>query len=113
MAWVKLDDTFVEHPKVLAAGPLAAWLHVCAISYCNRNLTDGLVPKAVASRLADVSGPAKHIASLVREGLWIEQDHEYLLHDYLEYQPSRAQVEAEREAAKKRMASSRAKVVGS
>ena len=108
MAWVKLDDTFPEHPKVLAAGPLAGWLHVCAIAYCNRNLTDGHVPGAVARRLADVPSPQRHIDALVDQGLWLEDGPDYLLHDYLEYQPSKAKVLEERERARKRMAASRA-----
>ena len=108
MAWVKLEDTFVEHIKVLNAGALAGWLHVCAISYCNRNLTDGYVPGAVARRLADIPTPQKHIDALVREGLWVESGPDYLLHDFLEYQPSKAKVLEDREKARKRTAASRA-----
>jgi hypothetical protein len=50
MPWVRLDEHFGEHPKVLAAGPLAGWLYVMGLGYCNRNLTDGLIPRAMVRR---------------------------------------------------------------
>jgi hypothetical protein len=45
MAWVKLDDTVHEHPKMLKAGPAASWFWVCGIAYCQRQLTDGFIPE--------------------------------------------------------------------
>lgn len=103
MPWIRLDDTFTEHPKVLEVGPRAAWVHVRAISYCSVHLTDGRLTPAVARSL----GATKAIAELlVTARLW-EQDADggFVIHDYLEYQPSKAHVEEKRriksEAAKK------------
>ena len=48
----RLDDNFPDHPKVLAAGPLAKALYIDALCYCNRMLTNGWVPAAMATRLA-------------------------------------------------------------
>lgn len=108
MAWVKLDDGFAEHPKIEEAGPLAAWLHVAALCYCNRQLTDGFIPEGKVGRLADVPQVKRHVAALVRVGLWHPVDGGYQIHNYLEFQPSKAKVEAEREDARKRMAAARA-----
>lgn len=108
MPWVRLDDTFPEHPKVEQVGPLAGWLHVCALCYCNRNLTDGFIPAARVPKLADIPKPSTHVRQLIRAGMWLETEGGYQIHDFLKYQPSKAKVEAEREAAKERMAAIRA-----
>jgi hypothetical protein len=107
MAWVKLDDHFAEHPKIATAGPLAGWLHVCALCYCNRHLTDGFIPARVVGTLADFAGindeasgeaNPKQLASILLDvGLWEEDEGGYRIHDYLEYNPSREEVIATRE----------------
>lgn len=107
MPWVKLDENFADHPKVERVGPLAAWLHVAALCYCSRHLTDGRIPKAKAVRLADIPNPADHVSALVTEGLWADAGTDYVIHDYLDYQPSRDSVLAERSAARDRMAKKR------
>ena len=96
MAWVRLDDQFTDHPKVVAAGPLAAWLYVCGLTYCARHLTDGLIPVAQVRQMA-ASGAGKLAAALVAVGLWEEAPGGYRVHDYLEYNPTRAQVLALRQ----------------
>lgn len=93
MVWLRLEDTFPEHPKVLAAGAIAAWLNVCAIAYCNRQLTDGFVPTAAVAQM----GRIRDAATLVRVGLWQQVPGGYEIHDYLRYQPSRAEVEDRRQ----------------
>jgi hypothetical protein len=112
MPWVRLDEGFADHPKIERAGPMAAWLHVVAICYCNRHLTDGRIPKAKARRLADIPTPDKHIKALVDAGLWDDEGDDYIVHDFLDYQPSRADVEADRAQARDRMAKRRRKPDG-
>lgn len=126
MAWVRLDDSFAQHPKVMAAGPLALAMQVAGLCYCNRNLTDGFIPWAVARTLLswEMLGPDQEryrisvtddthteeidsdyvIKRLVETGLWEEVPGGYQIHDYLQYQPSKAKVMAERAAAQERMA---------
>jgi hypothetical protein len=103
MTWVRIDDGFAQHPKVVAAGPLAMAMQVAALCYCNRNLTDGFIPRSVARTLLDVSAK-KIIISLLTSGLWREIDGGYQIHDYEDYQPTKAQIQAEREIAKRRFA---------
>jgi hypothetical protein len=94
MPWVKLDDDFSDHRKIMAVGPLAAWMHVCALCYCARLLTDGFIPAAQVRKLADVDDAMSLAELLVREGLWERVEGGYRIHDYLEYNPSKEQVEA-------------------
>ena len=49
--WVRLDDDFPQHPKVVQAGPLGFVMHVSGICYSNRYLTDGFIPSGVLNAL--------------------------------------------------------------
>ena len=98
--WVKIDDHFDEHDKTLDAGPLGMAFHVAALCYCNRQLTDGFIRNAKAKNLLDLEGmadPSEVIDRLVRVGLWERVEGGFQIHDYLDYQPSREKVLAERE----------------
>ncbi len=107
MAWVKIDDHFPDHPKVVSAGPLGAWLYVAGLCYCNRLLTDGFIPWSQVDRLSphredqDMrDSPGKLAMKLCGLGLWIETERKgvpgFVVHDYKKYQPSRKQVLKER-----------------
>jgi len=117
--WVRLDDAILDNPKIIAAGPLGFALHVAAITWCGRNLTDGMIPKRRVSQLLDlpslqVSETTKvrvlHAltaddlaADLVQIGLWHDRGDRYELHDYLVYNLSKAQVLARRETERNRL----------
>jgi hypothetical protein len=98
MPWVKLDDQFADHPKIAAAGPLASWLHVCGLCYCARFLTDGFIPNGQIRKLADLDNTVELADKLVEVGIWEKVEGGYQIHDYLEYNPSREQVLATRQA---------------
>ncbi|WP_432160745.1 hypothetical protein [Streptomyces sp. NRRL F-5630] len=113
MSWFAVDDSAHSHPKVVAAGNAALGLWLRCGTYAAQHLTDGIVPGAVAR----MYGSKTQITKLVAADLWHERGHtcthpkcvqpgpdEYAIHDYLEYNPSRAQVQGrkEREAEKKR-----------
>ena len=115
MAWVRIDDEFGEHPKVVAAGPLAVAIQIKAKCYASRNLTNGFIPSDVVSSF--LSGfealrigrkPALDVdwpAYMIDKGLWELAPGGYNIHDYLDYNPSKAEV-LERRA--KRQASGQA-----
>lgn len=127
MTWVRLDDDFGNHPKLREAGPLGIAMQVVALCYCNKYLTDGFIPRSVIPSLLNLEGLAMRcwegelvgggqnadwsliVEDLIGAGLWHEVDGGYQIHDYLEYQPSRAQVLAERAANAKRQAEWQAK----
>lgn len=98
MPWVYLDDGFPEHPKVIAAGGDASWLWVCALAYCNRNLTEGSIPKVVVPRLSDRKGPERLAKRLVEAGLWEDKGDSYYVHDYHEVNQSAMKATAEKRA---------------
>lgn len=100
MSWFKVDDAFDMHPKVLSAGNAAAGLWLRGGSYCARNLTDGFVPHDVAK----LYGTPQQIAALLRVGLWVRVSGGYEMHQYLERNPSRAEVLAERKKTAERVA---------
>lgn len=104
MVWVRLADDFVDHPKVVQAGPLASWLYVCGLSYSNRYATDGFIPSGQVRRLADVKEPEVLTRKLVEVRLWEPVQGGFFIHDYAEYQPSSAEVKRDREATAKRQA---------
>ncbi len=111
MPWVRLDDQFPDHPKIVAAGPAAAWLYVCGLAYCARLLTDGFIPTGQVRKLADVPNAMKLAETLVKTGLWQASDEGFIVHDFLEYNPSSDKVRSEREAAKERMRNGRSQNV--
>ncbi len=98
MTWVRLDDNFPGHRKVLAAGPEAAWLHVEALCYCAQQETDGAILNAALAHLTQFSKPkaVKLAARLVEVGLWELNGTGWMVHDFLEYNPSRKSLEEKR-----------------
>jgi hypothetical protein len=103
MPWAKLDDGFTDHPKVMAAGPMASWLFVCGVTYSARMLTDGFIPVTQVRKLADLDNAIALAERLVEVGLWERCRDGFRIHDYLEYQPSAEKVRADRKAAQERM----------
>lgn len=108
MTWVRMDDHYPSHPKVLEVGPLAAWLNVCAWGYTARYSTDGFIPERQVPLLADVPSPLELAGRLVEVGLWERVNGGYAVHDYLDYNPSAKEVKARRLAGAKRQAEWRA-----
>lgn len=94
MSWVKLDDGFWNHPKVLTLSDGAFRLYVRSLSYAGRYLTDGELRPSVVRLLG---AKTRHIAELVGENLWEDGQSGYVIHDFLEYNPSRDEVDAERD----------------
>lgn len=86
MPWIRLDDQFPDHPKVIEAGPLASWLYVCGIGYCNRLLTDGFIPSGQVRKLADVDSAGELAARLVAVGLWDEAEGGYRVTDAIRWE---------------------------
>lgn len=106
MPWVRFDDQFPIHRKVDSLTDPAFRLHVSAIFWCARNLTDGCVtehdlPSAAPRKMRN---PDRYVAELVDRGVWRQNGCGWVIHDYLEYQPSKDKVLEEREKTRKRQA---------
>jgi hypothetical protein len=105
MAWARIDDSMMLHPKIVAAGPIAELIQYRALQYCNRFLTDGFVPAgAVPSLLTGLEAftlGRDWPAEMVRTRLWSVRRGGYLVHDFLDYNRSKADVIAERDRKRK------------
>lgn len=98
MPWFKVDDTLSFHAKTVAAGNAAIGLWVRAGSWSMQTLSDGFIPLQIARQM----GTPTEIRRLVDAGLWDEKDDGYVFHEWDQRQPSRVQVNADREAARLR-----------
>lgn len=97
MPWLLVDDKIRNHPKVLAAGPLAGWQCILGLGYASEYLTDGFIPRAALRALVPNQPPKTTLrlaGVLVQVGLWEERDGGYQIHDDLDYQPTAARVRA-------------------
>jgi hypothetical protein len=98
VTWVKLDDHFDEHEKVVGLSEAAFRAFVEGLCYCSRNLTDGRIPAAKLKRLTRT----RTAGELVDAGLWHPNGDGVRVHDYLEFQPSSATIRAKRAADSER-----------
>jgi hypothetical protein len=100
MSWVRLDDAYPRHPKILKAGAEAFILDVSAICHSNCYGTDGFIADEILHSLSPlVHDPSSTAARLVVYGRWVRDEARggYLIHDYLEYQPTAEEVAERRE----------------
>ena len=97
MPWGRIDDAHWRHRKLAALDdeirkPCIGlfWL---AVSWCNDNLSDGVVSMTA---LRQLDGSRDEAEELVRVGLWERADKGYRIHDFLDFNKSKAQVEQDR-----------------
>ena len=112
MSWAKLDDRFDDNRKVKRVWltcPQALGLHVMALTYCTRHHTDGLVDREYVTEKAPSARQRDRMtAALVDAGLWDEHADGWTIHDFLDFNPSRADIEEKRRADADRKARGRA-----
>lgn len=105
MAWVKLDDQFFFKPRARQIGKDGRALFCAGLCYCAANRTDGRIVLGSLAFVADMAEVEQDIAHLLVDvGLWSKDSEGFEVIDYLKYNPSRAQIDAEREAAAERQA---------
>lgn len=108
MPWGRIDDGFYDHPKLDRLGKdklHAVGLHWLAVSWCNRWLTDGHV---TTERVTKLGGTVRLADLLVAAELWERDADGYLIHDFLEFNEAKADVEAAREAEREKKRRQRA-----
>jgi hypothetical protein len=103
MTYVRLDDHFPQHRKLLALDDAAFALHVRAICYSSTQLSDGEIPSNALSLLTRNRRPQGLIAQLVEADLWQSTLTGWRIHDYLDWQESSEAVWSKRAAARQRM----------
>jgi hypothetical protein len=124
MTWGKVDDRLHAHPKPEQAGLEAMGLWALALSYSSAQLTDGVITRARVMKLADPKAADRAATRLVLVGMWHPANapcpagHEHCnrfradvdgfrFHDWIDYQPTKEAVEAERERKRKNLAEHR------
>ncbi len=102
MPYAQLDDGLFAHRKAKRTSDAALGLWVRGLTYAARYLTDGFLDETFVEDF--VRGRARQRAAeeLVDRGWWEPRGGGYQIKDYLDYNRSRAQVEADREKARER-----------
>lgn len=92
MTWVRLDDAFLDHPKVATLSDRALRLYLYALSWCHRFQNGGVFRKQNADwMVARVRGKRCHLQELLEvgpgyeHGLLEECDGGYRIHDFEDY----------------------------
>jgi hypothetical protein len=117
MGWFAVDDGFDNHPKIRKAGNAAAGLFCRMGSYCSRNATEGIIPGPVARDY----GTAAQLKKLSELGMIHPFGHAcddckqpdrggFVMHDYLQYNRSRKEIEDARKAGVERQRKRRARL---
>lgn len=105
MTWVKIDDRFHCHRKVRQAGLEAVGLHARALSYSAAEDLEGRVETSWVEEVAGKKA-SKLTTALVEAGLWERNGNGWLIHDFLDYNPTNEE-RAKKAAAAKRAADKR------
>lgn len=100
--WVRLDDSYWSHPKVVGVGNEAAGVYARLLSYCGRHETDGRVPEEVARF---ISGKRPPLNKLLESGLVESNGAGFVIPDFLDFNPSHSALEEKRERDRIRKAS--------
>ena len=101
MSWAKLDDRFWIHPKVMAIGNEGAGVLARMLSYCGCFLTNGLVPGDAVQIICPNRELLERMNDL--DVIELRESGSVMIRDYLDYNPPREKVLADREAARERM----------
>lgn len=104
MTWVKIDDQMPRHPKTWRLSDGAFRLHIAGLCHAAAYATDGHIDEAYLHSLTPTPRRARaHADELVSAGVWEKVPTGFCVHDYLDYQLSAAQVEAQRKATRERV----------
>jgi hypothetical protein len=84
MAWLRIDDKFGQHPKVLALSDREFRIHITTLCYCAEYGTDGVIPKSAFRQLSITNRIVSRFFSLE---LWEEINGELRIHDFRKFNP--------------------------
>src|SRR5512146_2680288 len=101
MPWIKLDDQWMDHPKIIRAGRDARDVWLASITWCAKHLTDGYFPAEMLPTFCfmagvDVANCQDFARTLLDTCLWDIDGEQYRVHDYLDYNPTKEQTLATR-----------------
>jgi hypothetical protein len=107
MPFIRLSDNYIDHPKFLALSAQAFRLWHEGMAFCRKHQTDGLIPNSAlqgfryhkSAWALELATPYQPDAS----PLWEKVAIGFKVHDYLFWNLSKQEEQAEREAATARM----------
>jgi hypothetical protein len=113
MPWGQWDDQLYDNGKVASFTDKEYRLWGNSISYANRHLTGGHLTEAQVRVLTSpIKATQRTIDGLVAKRGWERVDDGYMIHDFLEFNRTPADVLAEREAARARAKAARERRTG-
>jgi len=104
--WAKFDDDYFENRKVRSVSALAQHLHTAAILHCAKGETDGFFAKydlALVAARARIEAPDGPVKELVDARLLHDLGDRFEVHDFLDYNPSHAELEEKRASGATRL----------
>lgn len=103
MTWLRIEDGTAEHPKIVGLSDAAFRLWLNGLCYASRYSTDGFLPDSAVAQW----GRVKARSQLLELGLWTRNGAGYAIHDFLDYNPTKAALVAQRAGAAERKRRSR------
>lgn len=100
MSYVRMNHTDADDERWIEAGADAFALHFAAIVWCDRQLSEGRISRAMASRVSLAVPPERvpdALAALVAAGFWTDDGDAYLIVDFHEHAFPADQVKRTRE----------------
>lgn len=88
MTYIKVEQTHTDDERWIKAGADAFAVHIAALVYCDRQLTDGKISEAMALRVSLAVPPDRAkvaVGELVAQGFWTATDNGYLIEKYEEH----------------------------
>lgn len=105
MAYVRVDDGAMSHPKILGLSDRAFRLWIWGLCYAQMHLTDGYLPLAAIPPKLKAAAP---LLMAPHKVLWEVADQGFQIHDYGDWNDVKATVQKNRKAAQARMQKRRA-----
>ena len=85
MSWLRIDDGFTKHPKILQLTVRQRWLWLDLLCWCARYKTNGLIPDGA---LAELRIRSSDINGWASAGLVDREDSTLAVHDWAVYNPA-------------------------
>jgi hypothetical protein len=92
VTFAQIDDHFDDHPKYIGYGAAEMGVLACSLTFSNRHLTDGVIPKAWVAQRFGKEG-TRAMKAFLDDGIWTEKDPKHcLIVGFLDHNPSREEV---------------------
>jgi len=100
MAWALVDDKYFSNPKITSLPVPVSYMYLASLAFANGYMTDGIITPPgllIIATQAKIKNAKAAAESLVEAGLWEAVGEGWFIHDYFEYNKSKAFILTERE----------------